>query len=72
MNAAMRIREIVNGRGVTYTFISEKTGIPIDTISRIFLNKRKLMADEMLKICSATGIDLHDLNQLNDQQAANQ
>lgn len=61
MNVAQRMKTLVQARGVTYTFISAKTGIPVDAISRAFLGKRKLPADEMVKICEAVGIDLNDL-----------
>ena len=42
MNVAQRMKTLVQARGVTYTFISAKTGIPVDAISRAFLGKRKL------------------------------
>lgn len=72
MTAAARIKELVNSKGVSYTFISDKTGIPVDAISRTFLGKRRLMADEMIAICSAVGIDLQDLLSIDTDQAANQ
>lgn len=61
MTVAQRIKEIVDNRGITYTFISSKTGISIDAISRSFSGKRRLSADEMLNICQVVGIDLCDL-----------
>lgn len=72
MTAAARIKELVNSKGVSYTFISDKTGIPVDAISRTFLGKRRLMADEMIAICSAVGINLQDLLSIDTDQAANQ
>ena len=59
MAVAQRIKEIVDSRGITYTFISSKTGISIDAISRSFSGKRRLSADEMAKIgllCLKNGI----------------
>lgn len=61
MTVAQRIKEIVDSRGITYTFISSKTGISIDAVSRSFSGKRRLSADEMLNICQVVGIDLCDL-----------
>lgn len=61
MTVAQKIKEIVDSKGVTYTFISLKTGISIDAISRSFSGKRRLSADEMLNICQVVGIDLCDL-----------
>lgn len=62
MSVAEQLKHLVDARGVSYTFISEKTGIPVNTISRSFLGKRRLPADEMLAICCAVGIDLNDIN----------
>ncbi|MBQ4426625.1 MAG: helix-turn-helix transcriptional regulator [Oscillospiraceae bacterium] len=61
MQIAEKLKQLVDGKGVTYTFISEKTGIPVNSISRSFLGKRKLQADEMVAICSAVGINPSDL-----------
>jgi len=55
------MRLLIEEKGVTYTFISSKTGISVDAISRTFLGKRRLPADEMLAICEAVGIDLQEL-----------
>ena len=72
LTAAARIKELVNSKGVSYTFISDKTGIPVDAISRTFLGKRRLMADEMIDFCSAVGIDLQDILSIDTDLAANQ
>ena len=62
MCVATRIKELIEEKGVTYTFISEKTGIPVDALSKSFLGKRRLPADEMVAICDAVSIDLKELN----------
>lgn len=64
MTVAKRIKEIVEAKGVSYTFISEKTGIPVNAISRSFLGKRRLPADEMVAICNVIGVDLGDFCKL--------
>lgn len=61
MAVAQKIKDIIDGRGITYTFISSKTGIPVDAISKSMMGKRKLPADEMIAICKAIGVDLNDL-----------
>ena len=60
MDAARKLKALVDEKGVTYTFISEKTGIPVDSISRSFRGKRKLPADELVDICQVVGVDLGD------------
>ena len=61
MGAATKLKSLINGRGIRYTFIADKTGIPVDAISRTLSGKRRLTADEMFSICDATGIDPNDL-----------
>ena len=62
MTVAQEIKSLVDEKGISYTFISAKTGIPVDAISKTFMGKRKPTADEMIAICSVTGIDLSDLS----------
>ncbi len=60
MTAAERMKKLVESRGISYTFTSEKTGIPVNSISRSLLGKRRFPADEMILICNAIGVDLGD------------
>ena len=61
MNVAKTMKELVEGKGITYTFISSKTGISVDAISKSFHGKRRLTADELVAICKYTNIDLNDI-----------
>ena len=63
MRAFERLKQLIDDKGITYTFISNKTGIPVNTISRSLSGQRKLPADEMISICKATGIDLSDFTE---------
>ena len=58
MTVAQKMKLLIEQKGITYTFISEKTGIPVDALSKSFLGKRRLPADEMISICREVGIDL--------------
>lgn len=51
MTVAQKMKLLIEQKGITYTFISEKTGIPVDALSKSFLGKRRLPADEMISIC---------------------
>lgn len=62
LTVAEKVKSLVDARGISYTFISQKTGIPVNAISRSFLGKRRFPADEMIAICSVIGIDLGDLS----------
>ena len=68
MTVAERIKGLLDSKGVTYTFISAKTGIPVDAISKSLLGKRRLPADEMVSICNAVGIDLNELQSVGQVQ----
>lgn len=64
MKAAEKIKTLVESKGVSYTFISQETGIPVNAISRSLMGKRRLPADEMILICNVIGIDLGDFDRL--------
>lgn len=57
LTAAEVIKSALKEKGISYSFISEKTGIKIDAISRSLLGKRRLPADEMIAICKVAQID---------------
>jgi len=55
------VYEVVNGyleeNGIKQKFVSEKTGIPENTLSTILNGKRKMDADEFIKIVFALNVD---------------
>lgn len=61
MRAAQAIRSLIEQRGVTYTFLSKKTGISVDQISKSMRGDRRLLADELVALCAALGVDLAEL-----------
>lgn len=61
MAVAERLKQLVDDKGVTYSFISSRTGIPVDAISKSLLGKRRLPADELVNICNVVGIELNEL-----------
>lgn len=70
MTIAQKLRAVINERGTTYTFISQKTGIPVDAISKSLLGKRRLQADELIAICKALNIGLDLLLDADTNQSA--
>lgn len=60
MTAAERLKEMIDAKGVTYSFIASKTGIPVGSISKTMLGQRKLPADELVGICRVLNVDLND------------
>lgn len=63
MDIAIKLKQIVDNRGVKLTAISKATRIPVDAISRSFLGKRKMTADEFVNICDFLGVSIDDLQQ---------
>lgn len=58
---ASTLKKLIDDKGITYAFISKKSGIPVDAISKSLLGKRRLAADEMIAICQAANIGLPEL-----------
>ena len=60
MNVNLRLREIVEEKGLKQKIISEKTGMSADCISRILNATRKITAEEFLDICDALELDANE------------
>lgn len=46
-----RLNNRINEKGLKQKFVSEKSGIPPDRLSKVLRGVRKMTADEFLKIC---------------------
>ena len=66
MTAAERLKSVIESRGTTYAFLSTRTKIPAGLLSRCFLGKRKLSADEFLAICAALDIGLGEFDSISN------
>lgn len=51
------IKTYIINNGIKQSYLSKKTNIPVDTLSKILNCKRKITAEEMLQICDALCID---------------
>lgn len=51
------LAKIVEQRGIKQIYISEKTGLSADVISKILRSERKMTAEEFLAICDALDIN---------------
>lgn len=51
------LNEYVTVNGIKQIYISKKTGIDTNTISQILTGKRRILADEFLRICIALDLD---------------
>lgn len=57
MNIVDKLNGYINQNGIKNTYISQKTGLTIETISEILNGDRRILADEFLLICTALDID---------------
>jgi transcriptional regulator with XRE-family HTH domain len=55
------LREIRKQRGMTLSAASEKTGLPVSTLSKIENNRMSLSYDKLLRICNALDADIAEL-----------
>jgi transcriptional regulator with XRE-family HTH domain len=55
------LRDIRKQRGMTLTDASERTGLPVSTLSKIENNKMSLSYDKLLRICNALEVDISEL-----------
>lgn len=56
MSVAQILRTEIKGRGISYSFISRRTGIPVDTLCKSMRGVRRLTADELVTICKVLNI----------------
>lgn len=57
MNIIEKLNEYIDENKIKSTYISQETGLTIDTVSEILEGKRRILADEFLLICTALDID---------------
>lgn len=53
MNLNTAIDDYLQDNGITQAYVAEKTGITTNALNLSLKGKRKLMADEYIKICNA-------------------
>lgn len=57
MKIYQKVAKYIDENGIKQKFISDKTGIPENTISMILNGKRKMDADEFVEIILSLGVD---------------
>ena len=58
------LNSYIEGKGIKQKYISEKTGLECDVISRILRGKRKILASEFLQICRAIEVPQEEIDKL--------
>jgi len=60
-NLGQSLRDLRKQRAMTLTAASEKTGLPVSTLSKIENNKMSLSYDKLQRICNALEVDISEL-----------
>lgn len=53
-----KIKDYMDENGIKYSFLSGKTGIPMNILSPMLNEKREIKAVEYFSICNALGVSL--------------
>lgn len=59
----LKLREIMESKGIKQAYICEKTGLSADAVSRIMNGLRKVTGEELLMLCDLFEIDPRSLKQ---------
>ena len=54
----VKVKQYLDENGIKYSFVSEKTGIPMNILSPLLNGKRKMSVEEYFSICNALGISV--------------
>jgi transcriptional regulator with XRE-family HTH domain len=52
----LRVKQYLDENGIKYSYLSEKTGIPMNMLSPTLNGKRKMSAEEYFMICEVLGV----------------
>ena len=56
--------DYIDKKGIKQAFIARATGMSTNAVSQILAGKRKIQADEFLKICRAVDMSQESINEL--------
>ena len=52
----LKVKKYLDENGIKYSYLSKKTGIPMNMLSPTLNGKRKLSAEEYFTICEVLGL----------------
>lgn len=65
-----RIKKYLSSKGISQTFVANKTGIPISTLNAALNGNRKILAEEYFSICQALTVPLEEFIDDDDYKKA--
>lgn len=60
MKVYQRIREYIKNKGLTQTYVAKQMGYTLQTFNAMMNGKRKVYADDIIKLCKITGAEPND------------
>lgn len=60
-----KIKQYLDENGIKYSYVSEKTGIPMNILSPMLNEKREIKATEYFMICNSLKLPLETFNEEN-------
>lgn len=61
----LRIKKYLDEKGIKYSYVADKIGMPMNIFSPLLSGKRKMTAEEYLLICKAIGVDANYFSDTN-------
>lgn len=62
----LRIKAYLDNNGIKYSYVSEKTGIPMNVLSPMLNEKREIKATEYFSICTVLNVPLEMFSQMKE------
>lgn len=63
----IKVKEYLDENGIKYSYLSEKIGMPMNTLSLLLNGKRKMSVEEYFVICEVLGLPV-DTFEPNDEE----
>ena len=55
----IKVKQYLDEKGIKYSFLSEKIGIPMNVLSPLLNGKRKMSVEEYFLICNALELPVY-------------
>lgn len=64
----LKVKKYLDEKGIKYSFLSEKIGMPMNLFSPLLNGKRKMSVEEYFTICEALGVSVDTFSPENESE----
>lgn len=64
----LKVKKYLDEKGIKYSFLSEKIGMPMNLLSPLLNGKRKMSVEEYFAICEALGVSVDTFSPENESE----